>query len=119
MIAVAWALFALGVVHIVFGVLRFKRPLADAWSEGFIGKFETPEVRRTAFWFLMTGPLLMAMGQIAIHAVATEDRSLLRTIGIYLLVSSAIGVAAFPRSPLWVPLLLSPSFIAAGFSLLV
>ena len=116
MIAVAWALFALGMVHIGFGVLRFRRPLADAWSEGFVGRFETTETRRTAFWFLMAGPMLMGLGQIAVHAVATEDRWLLRTIGIYLLASGAIGVAAFPKSPLWAPLLLSPWFLAASFN---
>lgn len=36
----------------------------------------------------------------------------------YLLVVSVIGVAAFPKSPLWAPLLLSPLFILAGYGVL-
>lgn len=114
MIVAAWALFVLGVAHIVFGLVRFKVPFAEAWSAGFVGKFEANEARRAAFWFLMSGPLLMALGNVAIHAVSISDLWLLRTIGIYLFVSSSVGVAAFPKSPLWIPLLLSPIFIAGG-----
>lgn len=51
--AVAWAVFVLGIAHIVFGIVRFKVPLAEAVSAGFIGQFREPEVRRTAFWFIM------------------------------------------------------------------
>ena len=115
---VAWALFALGVAHIAFGLVRFRAPVGEAVVAGFVGQFKLPEVRRTAFWFLMCGPLLMLAGQIAVHAVAVADLSLLKIIGSYMLVSSAIGVAAFPKSPLWAPLLLSPFFIAAGYGLL-
>lgn len=117
MIVAAWALFGLGVAHIAFGLIRFKTPLAQAWAAGFVGQFETSEARRTAFWFLMAGPLLMALGQVSIHAVAMSDQWLLRVIGAYLFVSSGIGVAAFPKSPLWISLLLSPVFIAAGLEL--
>ena len=115
MIVVAWTLFALGAAHIAYGAIRFKVPLAEAWSAGFIGKFAATEARRSAFWFLMAGPLLMALGQVSVHAVAESDHWLLRVVGAYLLVASGVGVAAFPKSPLWVPLLLSPSFIVAGF----
>ncbi len=110
----AWSLFALGVAHLVFGVVRFRGPLTEAVADGFFGRFMVPEVRRTAFWFLMVGPLLMLAGQVALHAVATGDREVLTLIGTYLLVSSVIGVAAFPKSPLWAPLLLSPAFLLAG-----
>lgn len=114
MIVVAWALFVLGVAHIVFGVVRFKVPLRDAWAAGFVGKFTAPEARRTAFWFLMSGPLLMALGQVSVHAVHGSDLWLLKLVGCYLLFSGGLGVMAFPKSPLWVPLLLSPFFLAGG-----
>jgi len=71
---VAWAVFALGFSHIVFGIVRFRAPLAEAVSSGFVGRFAMPEVRRTAFWFLMCGPLLMLAGHIAVRAVAVGDR---------------------------------------------
>ena len=113
--AIAWAVFVLGFGHIVFGLVRFKVPLAEAVRAGYIGQFAVPEMRRTAFWFLMCGPLLMLVGHLAIHAVAVGDLALLKVIGIYSLVSSIFGVAAFPKSPLWVLLLLSTLLIAAGY----
>jgi len=115
---VAWATFALGIAHIVFGMVRFRVPLAEAVYAGFSGQFAAPEIRRTAFWFLMCGPFLMLVGHIAIRAVAVGDLELLKLIGLYMLVASTIGVAAFPASPLWAPLLLSPLLIAAGYGLL-
>ena len=111
----AWAVLILGIVHIVFGILRFKEPLSDALLSGFIGRFAEPEIRRTAFWFLMCGPLFMLAGHIAIHAAASGDRELLKIIGTYMLAVSIVGVFAFPVSPLWAPLLLSLPLIAAGY----
>ena len=112
---IAWAVFILGLAHVVFGILRFQAPLADAVAAGFIDQFKEHEVRRTAFWFLMCGPLLMLIGHLAIRAVAAGDRPVLKVIGVYALISSAIGIAAFPASPLWVLFFLSVLLIAAGY----
>lgn len=114
----AWSLFALGVAHIAYGVWRFRSPLSDAVAAGFVGQFAAPEDRRTAFWFLSLGPLLMLTGQVACDAAATGNLGLLRLIGYYLLGASGVGVLAFPRSPLWLPLALSPFFLAAGYDAL-
>lgn len=110
----AWTLFALGLAHIVFGLLRFRQPLLGALQDGFFGQFSMPE-RRAAFWFLLAGPLLMLMGQMAVQAVDKGQLDLLRLIGFYLLPASVIGVAAFPASPLWALLLLSALLIAVGY----
>lgn len=112
---VAWAVFALGFLHIVFGIVRFRAPLLDAVLAGFSGQFASPEIRRTAFWFILCGPLLMLAGHLALHAVAVGDVHVLKLIGWYMLVVSAVGVVAFPVSPLWVPLALAPLLIAAGY----
>ena len=114
----AWALFALGVAHIAFGLFKFKTPLAEVTSAGIIGQFKAPEIRRTAFWFLMCGPLVMLSGHTAIHAIATADLELLKIVGTYTLVSSIVGVIALPKSPFWALLLISPPLIAAGYGLL-
>lgn len=50
---VAWAVFVLGIAHIVFGIVRFKVPLAEAVAAGFVDQFKAHETRRTAFWFIM------------------------------------------------------------------
>lgn len=115
---IAWSVFALGLAHIVFGVLRFRGPLMDAVMAGFSGQFAVPEVRRTAFWFLLIGPMLMLTGQLAVRAVEHADLGALRLIGIYMLCAGLVGVAAFPRSPLWALLLLSLPMLAVGMGAL-
>jgi len=112
--ALAWAVFALGIGHLVFGFIRYRRPLLDAVAAGFIGGFDGSDARRAAFWFLMCGPLLMLAGQVAIRAAAAGDLTLLRIVAGYLLVASVVGVAAFPRSPFWLLLVLSPLLYAVA-----
>lgn len=114
----AWFMFLLGIAHIVFGLVRFKGPLADAVQAGFVGQFAVPEVRRTAFWFVIFGPLLMLAGQVGIHAVAHADLALLRILGIYAFATALLGVTAFPKSPFWAPLFVAPVLIAVGYGLL-
>ncbi len=114
----AWSLFALGIGHIVFGVTKFRVSLLGALSSGFVGKFSFPEERRTAFWFLIFAPLLMLAGQVAVHAVAIGDHWLLRLVATYALVTSCIGVAAFPKSPFLAALLLSAFLLLAAYGLL-
>ncbi len=111
---IAWTTFVLGIVHIVFGILKFKLPLAEAVSAGFFDQFREHDARRAAFWFLMCGPFLMLMGHIAIRAVASGDPAVLKIIGLYALAASVVGIAAFPMSPLWSLLVLSLLLIAAG-----
>ncbi len=114
---VAWTLFFVGIAHLVFGFVRFKKPLVRAASAGFINQFQEIEAY-AAFWFLMSGPPLMLSGHLAIHAVAAGDHSSLQLIGIYTFVSAVIGAIAFPKSPFWVPLVLSPFLVAAGYGML-
>ena len=113
--AASWFMFFLGIGHIVFGLVRYKGPVADAVTAGFVGKFAAPEVRRTAFWFLIFGPLLMLAGQVGVHAVAQSDLVLLRLLGIYAFITAVLGAAAFPKSPFWAPLVVAPVLIAVGY----
>ncbi len=36
--AASWLMFVLGIAHIVFGLVRFGGPVADAVTAGFIDK---------------------------------------------------------------------------------
>lgn len=112
---VAWTLFVLGVAHIPFGIIKFKTSFAEAVSAGFVNQFRAHEVRRTALWFTILGPLLMLAGHTAIHAVAAGDLELLKIVGIYVLITSIICVIAVPKSGFWSTLLVSPLLIAAGY----
>ena len=111
----SWLLFALGMGHIVFALVRYRTPVADAVTAGFIGQFSVPEVRRTAFWFLIFGPMVMLVGQVGIHAVAQGDLALLRLLGSYTFAMAVLGTAAFPKSPFWATLVLTPVLIAVGY----
>jgi hypothetical protein len=84
LIAAAWTMFALGVGHVVVGLVLFKRQFANAAGEGWIGRFQGVDSRRLAFWFTVFGPLVMMGGQIAVHAVQQGDMALLKLIGYYL-----------------------------------
>ncbi len=113
--AAAWSLLILGVAHIAFALVRFKRPLYEAVKDGFIGKFALPELRRTAFWFLIFGLPLMAAGHAAVHAVSAGDLVLIRILGYYVSVTSIIGALAFPKSPFSASLIVAVMLVAAGY----
>ncbi len=110
----AQILIALGVFHVIFGLFQFKVPIREAIAEGFVGRFMRSDSRRLAFWFILVGPLLTLLGQIALRAIATADMGMLMTIGLYLFGASVVGVMAFPKSPLWALMPSSAIFVAAG-----
>ncbi len=110
----SWALVVLGVGHIAFGLVKFRRPLLDAASAGFVGQFSAPEVRRSAFWFVLLGLPLVLAGHVAVRASGTGDLALLGIIGGYVFATSIIGFAAFPKSPFSAALLVSVLLMMAG-----
>jgi hypothetical protein len=114
----AWLLFFLGVGHVAYAFVKFRHPLRAGLAAGVVGQFSVPEVRRTAFWFAMFGPLVMLAGQVAVHATDIGDYGLLRLVGAYLLGVCAIGVAAIPKSPFLIGLVLSALIVAASYRLL-
>jgi len=114
----AWLLFVLGVGHVVYGFVKFREPLLSGLAAGVVGQFTSPEVRRTAFWFVMFGPLLMLAGQVAIHAVGINDLYLLRLVGVNLVVVSAVGLVALPKSPFLAGALISALIVAASYRII-
>jgi hypothetical protein len=110
-----WALFVLGIGHIVYGLIKFRAPLARAVASGFIGKFGVSDERRCAFWFIMFGPLLMLAGQVAVHAASVGDAYLIRVIGAYLVGICVVGVLALPKSPFLLSLVISSLLLALGY----
>ena len=114
----ASSILVLGVGHILYGLIQFRVPLAAALADGFYNKFKGYELRRTAFWFVSFGPLLMLVGQISIRVVAIGDMSTVRLIGYYLVGVTFLGLAAFPKSPFLIAFPLSLMFLASGCGLL-
>jgi hypothetical protein len=114
---IAWFMVFLGLGHIAYGLRKFRAPLRAAWAGGYIGQFAATEERRTAFWFLIFGPLLVLTGHTALHALGAGDLTLLKIVGSYLLLTSVLGAAAFPKSPFWAALPAGPLLIAAGYGM--
>src|SRR5450631_4498556 len=117
--ATSWIIFFLGIVHCIVGAATFKKPLGAALREGFIGKLRGSE-GRLAFWFTIAGPMLMMIGQVAIHASAESNFFLLKLVGFYLLLMSITGVMAFPiaRNGFWALLVTAPILIAGGYGVI-
>lgn len=103
-----------GLLHVIFGLMRFREPLLQAVAEGFVGRFMHSDTRRLAFWFLLVGPMLVLLGQLSLQAIERGDMGQIRTIGGYLLAAGVVGVLAFPKSPLWSLLPPALVFVAAG-----
>ena len=114
LIAAAWTVFALGLAHVVVGLVFFRHQFAGAFAEGWIGRFQGIDSRRVAFWFTVCGPLAMMGGHIAVRAVHAGDLPLVAVIGYYLAAVALAGVTALPKSPFWAVLALAPVLIAGG-----
>lgn len=99
-----------------YGIVKYKAPLRDALAAGFVGRFAepAPEMRRTAFWFVILGLPLLLAGHVAVRAAGRADNDLLWLVGGYVFATSLIGVAAFPRSPFPASLIVSVLLILAG-----
>lgn len=110
----SWALVCLGVAHMVFGVLKYRRVLRDALAAGFVGGFAEPELRRTAFWFVIFGLPLLLAGHLAVRAAGRGDAEVLCIIGGYVLATALIGCAAFPKSPFPAALTVAVMLIVSG-----
>ena len=96
-------------------IVKFKPQVFEALSAGFIGKFSTPEIRRTAFWFILFGFPLILAGHIAVRASGNADLALLKIIGYYVFATSLIGATAFPKSPFPASLIVAVLLVLAGF----
>jgi len=100
---------ATGVLHMVVGVLLFRAPLAAIFRDGFVGSVGRDPTRGLAFWFMLFGPVLAAIGWIVQHALAVGDGAVLTVVGWTLLVTGVIGAAAIPVSGFWIVIVLSLS----------
>jgi len=112
--AAAWALIALGFLHIVMGFVRFKQPFLAALHEGIFDTFKVDDTRRLAFWFTVLGPALVLCGHLALRAAQAGNFETLGLIGLYLLVVAVLGIVVFPASPLWALLVVAGLLFAAG-----
>ena len=102
------SLIAIGVLHVVYALVRYHGPLIEIVGNGLIGGAETPD-QFGAFWFLIAGPLMLLAGVAARSQEAAGLQPGARFGGV-LLGSAVLGAAVFPVSGFW--LLLVPGILA-------
>lgn len=112
---ISWFLVVFAILHLLVGVIRFRPAFVEAVKSGFVGQFSTLELRKTAFWFMISGLLVMLIGHLGIQAASQGDLRFFKTTGIYLFVVSMLGISAVPKSPFWGLLLASLGCLACGF----
>lgn len=96
-------LVATGVLHNVVGIIGFWKPLSAIHRDRYFNTVRMDAERNAAFWFLITGALLMALGQ---QARATQQRTgaVPASLGWSLLAISVPGVVLIPVSGFWLVL---------------
>ncbi len=57
-------LIATGVLHVLLGVLLGAEPLADIAQDGLFNAVDPYVDRSLVFWFLMSGVLIIMLGQL-------------------------------------------------------
>ena len=106
---VAWIgkwLFAVGVIHLLFGIYFMHTTLAVLWSEGLLNTVNGQPPREAVFWFLCTGIMLLLVGVLVDQ---TERKGLAIPLFVTWLFAAltVIGVVVMPISGIW--LLIPPA----------
>lgn len=107
------SLIAVGALHTLVGIMSFGRPLAGIARDGMFNAVDPHPERQAAFWFLLTGALLVVLGQSTRWA-QRRTGTVPGSLGTSLLVISLAGVVLMPVSGFW--LLLPSAFLTLGAS---
>jgi hypothetical protein len=106
---------AIGVLHVLGGLVVGREPIARIFREGFIGEADSAlgnlpvhMEKELAFWFLLWGVFTFLLGQVA-SWVEREGRRLPAHIGWELIVFNLLAAALIPKGGFW--LVLIPAFM--------
>lgn len=99
-------LTVLGVGHVVWALIAHREGLAAVAADGVIdtvgdGVFvqeHARDDRAAAFWFVVVGPLLSAIGMLMRDAERRGDQTSVRRASRLLLGVSTVGALVIPRS---------------------
>ena len=105
----AWigkGLFAVGVIHFLFGIFFMHETLVVLWSEGLLNTVNGQPAREAVFWFLCTGIMLLIVG-VLVNQVEREGLAIPRFVAWGITALTFIGVIVMPISGIW--LLIPPA----------
>jgi len=106
---VAWIgkwLFAVGVIHLSFGIFFMHTTLAVLWSEGLLNTVNGQPPREAVFWFLCTGIMMLIVG-VLVDQAERQRLAIPRFVTWSFVVLTVIGVVVMPISGIW--LLIPPA----------
>jgi hypothetical protein len=100
---VAWIgkwLFAVGVIHLSFGLVFMHDTLGLLWAEGLWNTVNGQPPREAVFWFLCTGIMLLIVG-VLVNQGERESHAIPRFVTWSFAALTVIGVVVMPISGIW------------------
>ena len=99
-------LFAVGMIHLSFGLVFMHDTLALLWSEGLWNSVNGQPPREQVFWFLCTGIMLLIVG-VLVNQVEGQGLTVPRFVTWMFTGLVVVGVVVMPISGIW--LLIPPA----------
>ncbi|MEO1147341.1 MAG: DUF6463 family protein [Cyanobacteria bacterium J06638_22] len=99
----AWigkALFAIGVIHTLFGIIVMHETLSILVGEGLFNTVNGQPGREAVFWFLFTGFLLLIVGAL-INWIEQHHATLPTFLRWSFLALTLLGIIVIPISGVW------------------
>ncbi len=93
-------LFAVGVIHLLFGIFFMHTTLAVLWSEGLLNTVNGQPPREAVFWFLCTGIMLLLAG-VLVDRMERERLAIPRFATGLFAALTVTGVVVMPISGIW------------------
>ena len=93
-------LFAVGVIHLLFGIFFMHTTLAVLWSEGLLNTVNGQPPREAVFWFLCTGIMLLMVG-VLVDQMERERLAIPRFVTGLFAALTITGVFVMPISGIW------------------
>ncbi|HVI47958.1 MAG TPA: DUF6463 family protein [Chitinophaga sp.] len=100
------AVIIIGIIHNVVGIFLFRKVLQAIFSEGLLNSIHGEWDREAAFWFIISGFMMMIVGGL-IQRAEREQRALPDFLGWGMLAMVIVAVCIMPVSGWW--LLLIPT----------
>lgn len=92
-------LIATAILHIGAGLSSLNR-IREVVDDGVVDSIEGRPERESAFWFLISGGILLTLGELA-RAMVIETGHLPMRLGASLLAIAVPSIALMPRSGWW------------------
>lgn len=91
----------IGVAHAAVGLVLHRHGLASIVRGHIVDTVGDHGDRATAWWFMMTAPMVWTTGRLLRSADVADDVGAQRSVGIVVTATGLAGIAVMPRSPFW------------------